>query len=634
MIRIETQESAPPYPRWPLAVRAMQEKVGVEYEAEEDAQHISPQLSDQHRDFHAHHISFLPLATKDKDGRVWASLLAGEEGLPGFISAPSPRLLQVDAPVWPGDPVARTLVHGEKNQLVAGVGVELWSRRRNKLAGHAEALWSGNKLKLNVAIDEALGNCPKYITIRDLLPHPRTNPSVELTQVSMASDDVLPSSVISFIKNRDTLFLATSYLPSPTSQRDSSSHLGCNHRGGRPGFVRVCNDQRTLVFPDLSGNRHMTSLGNILSDPHVGVVFPEFETGDVLYLTGEATNLVGEEASEVMPRANVITLIKVTGYTLVKDALPFRQPPGSNEPSPYSPPVRFLAEEQDIISVNDVKATLKHFEPHADDLATFVFEASAPPKVIAGQYAVVDLTPMIGSRGYQHMARRGDEATLNDDGIRTWTIASPPSPASPNTFALTIRKIPGGRISPRLFSLGVYFKTKTEEGNGAFVPKLEVPLLGVGGSFTLPKPTTTTQGLLFIAGGIGITPFLAQLQAIVTSPGSQDWNVQLLVSTREPQVMLDLVDRAISHTATRPHLRLSIHLFSPTDATFEILAGASVELHKRRFAAEDIKQAVDTMGTEGKVYLCGPPAFETSAQAALRAAGIAEKDVETEKFTY
>lgn len=263
-------------------------------------------------------------------------------------------------------------------------------------------------------------NCPKYITIRDLVPHSKTNPSVELSVVSMTPEDTLPPSVTSFIKERDTLFLATSYLPSLAASGDSPAHLGCNHRGGRPGFVRVRVDQRTLVFPDLSGNRHMTSLGNILSDSHVGLAFPAFETGDILYVTGEATNLVGEEAAEVMPRANVITLVKVTGYIFVKDALPFRQPPGSNEPSPYSPPIRFLAEEHDITSVHDIKATLKRFEPHSDDLATFVFEASAPPKVIAGQYAVVDLTPLIGNQGYQHMARRGDEATLNDDGIRTW----------------------------------------------------------------------------------------------------------------------------------------------------------------------------------------------------------------------
>jgi hypothetical protein len=236
----------------------------------------------------------------------------------------------------------------------------------------------------------------------------------------MAPNDILPPSITSYIKARDTLFLATSYLPSLTARGDSPAHLGCNHRGGRSGFVRVRGDQRTLVIPDYSGNRHLSSLGNIVSDSHVGMVFPDFESGAVLYLSGEATNLVGEETAEVMTRVNVITLVKVTGYVLVKDALPFRQPPGSNEPSPYSPPVRFLAEEQDIISVHDTKATLKRFEPHSDDLATFFFEASAPPKVIAGQYAVVDLTPLIGDRGYQHMARRGDEATLNDDGIRTW----------------------------------------------------------------------------------------------------------------------------------------------------------------------------------------------------------------------
>jgi hypothetical protein len=48
MFSIQTQTSAPPYPHWPLSVRKMQEKVGVEYEAEEDASYISGELSEQH----------------------------------------------------------------------------------------------------------------------------------------------------------------------------------------------------------------------------------------------------------------------------------------------------------------------------------------------------------------------------------------------------------------------------------------------------------------------------------------------------------------------------------------------------------------------------------------------------------
>lgn len=135
---VETQEVAPPYPRWPDAVVQMQELIepGMRWEVEEDASYISATLSEQHRDFHSQHISFLPLATKDQ-GRVWTSILAGRDGQPGFVKTPTPRLMQVVAEPSKGDPAWRTLVQGAQDVLVAGVGVELTTRRRNKLAGRS-----------------------------------------------------------------------------------------------------------------------------------------------------------------------------------------------------------------------------------------------------------------------------------------------------------------------------------------------------------------------------------------------------------------------------------------------------------------------------------------------------------------
>ena len=270
-----------------------------------------------------------------------------------------------------------------------------------------------------------LRNCPKYISVRDLRPHLDFKPTIELESLQLGADDTLPSAVTTHILESDTLWLGTSYLPAPGNGPSSiRPHLGANHRGGRPGWVRVRSDGRTLVIPDLSGNRHMTSLGNILSDPHAGVTMVDFVSGSILYLTGSATNKVGEEATQVMPRAKgVVTLFYVTGYTLVRDALPFRQPPGLEQPSPYSPPVRYLTEEQAAVaSLPDVKATLQGAEFHQDDLATFTFKTSSPIKVTAGQYAVLDATPLIGAQSYMHMARKGSEALLNDDGVRTWSV--------------------------------------------------------------------------------------------------------------------------------------------------------------------------------------------------------------------
>lgn len=266
-------------------------------------------------------------------------------------------------------------------------------------------------------------NCPKYVSTRPLLPlpFPSSSPSLSLQNLEMREEEALPSAVVEQILASDTIWLGTSYIP-PSGDSTYPAHLGANHRGGRPGWVRVTADRTALVIPDYSGNRHFTSLANILTDAHVGVTFVDFVSGDVLYLTGMATNLIGEEATKLMPRAGgIVTLVKATGYTLVKDALPFRQPAGVQQPSPYSPPVRYLADEQGTItSLPDVKARLTTVDYHTDDLATFTFETSAPVKVTAGQYAVLDTTPVIGEKTYSHMAARGQEATLNDDGVRTW----------------------------------------------------------------------------------------------------------------------------------------------------------------------------------------------------------------------
>ena len=47
-------------------------------------------------------------------------------------------------------------------------------------------------------------------------------------------------------------------------------------------------DERTLEFPDYPGNNMFNSLGNIAGHPRAGLLFVEFETGDLLQITGRA----------------------------------------------------------------------------------------------------------------------------------------------------------------------------------------------------------------------------------------------------------------------------------------------------------------------------------------------------------
>lgn len=66
-----------------------------------------------------------------------------------------------------------------------------------------------------------------------------------------------------FIEGVGFFFLATA---------DAEGHPDCSFKGGAPGFVNVPAPD-LLVFPDYDGNGMFKSLGNIRSNPHVGLLF-------------------------------------------------------------------------------------------------------------------------------------------------------------------------------------------------------------------------------------------------------------------------------------------------------------------------------------------------------------------------
>jgi predicted pyridoxine 5'-phosphate oxidase superfamily flavin-nucleotide-binding protein len=83
---------------------------------------------------------------------------------------------------------------------------------------------------------------------------------VEMVESSEISDDFRD-----FIQSVPFFFLATS----------SGETTDCSFKGGAPGFVRVTAPD-CLIFPDYDGNRMYKSLGNILENPNVGLLFMKF----------------------------------------------------------------------------------------------------------------------------------------------------------------------------------------------------------------------------------------------------------------------------------------------------------------------------------------------------------------------
>ena len=82
-----------------------------------------------------------------------------------------------------------------------------------------------------------------------------------------------------FIESRPLFFLATA---------DAEGRPDCSYKGGAPGFVRVV-DARLLVFPSYDGNGMFKSLGNVLVNPQVGLLFVDFENPKRLRVNGHAS---------------------------------------------------------------------------------------------------------------------------------------------------------------------------------------------------------------------------------------------------------------------------------------------------------------------------------------------------------
>lgn len=83
--------------------------------------------------------------------------------------------------------------------------------------------------------------------------------------VEMVEADEINDDFKAFIEAVPFFFLATS----------AEGNTDCSFKGGAPGFVRVTGP-KTLVFPDYDGNRMYKSLGNILANPNVGMLFMKF----------------------------------------------------------------------------------------------------------------------------------------------------------------------------------------------------------------------------------------------------------------------------------------------------------------------------------------------------------------------
>jgi uncharacterized protein len=290
---------------WHPGERAIQAEVGVADRMEELGRRVvRDAMPDQHRAFFAQ-IPFIVAGSVDDRGDAWATLMAGE---PGFIASPTATTLEIAARTDPSDPAGAGLREGEGIGLL---GIELHTRRRNRANGLIRAA-AGDVLQ--VSVDQSFGNCPKYIQLRDyaLVRDPRAP-----FAGAVSAGTGLDAAARTMIEAADTFFVA-SY-----AERDGRREVDVSHRGGKAGFVRVSPDG-TLTIPDFSGNLFFATLGNILLNGRAGLVFADFETGDLLQLTGEAEIVLSDPEIAAFAGAERLWTFRPHRVVLRRGALPLR----------------------------------------------------------------------------------------------------------------------------------------------------------------------------------------------------------------------------------------------------------------------------------------------------------------------
>ncbi len=153
-----------------------------------------------------------------------------------------------------------------------------------------------------------------------------------------------------FIQRANMFFLAT------------CDHRGlptCSYKGGDPGFVRVL-DEHWVAFPNYDGNGKYQSMGNLLKNPNVGILFIDFEGQQRLRLQGVASIVEDDELLASYPEAQFIVRIEVS--EVYKNCPRYVHKYKLVEPSQYVP----RESQQTPVPEWKLKGELRHLLPKRD----------------------------------------------------------------------------------------------------------------------------------------------------------------------------------------------------------------------------------------------------------------------------
>jgi uncharacterized protein len=139
---------------------------------------------------------------------------------------------------------------------------------------------------------------PVHRSLQDRFDTRRLADNVE-TRVVLTE---IPPEHKQFIESRDMFFLSTI---------DHQGRPTVSYKGGDPGFVRVL-DGKTVAFPCYDGNGMFYSMGNLLGNRQVGMLFVNFEKPHRLRLQGHASVDDNDPLLREYSEAQLVVRVAVT----------------------------------------------------------------------------------------------------------------------------------------------------------------------------------------------------------------------------------------------------------------------------------------------------------------------------------
>ncbi len=509
---------------------------------------IRSYLPEQHREFHTS-LPFLVIAGADSDERIWVTLLDGDEG---FIHSPDAYSLTLNTIIDIQDPLADTLNTGTD---VGALGIELATRRRNRFSGQF------NKTADGYAIDihQTFGNCPQYINERAWTRVPRNTPA----QVKRSS--TLSISQIELIKHADTMFIGSGH---QKSNNTPSRSYDASHRGGAPGFVHV-SDTSHLQIPDYAGNNFFNTIGNLISNPRIGLVFVNFETGSLLHISGRATI---DWSPQNTFDSDALRVIDVEIDAVIER-------PGA---------VALRWSQQDHL-LRQLKVARRKKEAH--NITSFYLTPA-------------DHKPLPGFKAGQHLPVEIQIPGQTGTSKRSYSLSGPPD--ATNSYRLSIKREHKGLVS-RFFHDQLY--------EGAII-RASVP----SGDFVMPCGNCP---VVLASAGVGLTPMISMLHSTLSDAVPRRiWFVHGSRNGNEHALQSEVTQLIAKH----PYAQQKRFYSRPLESD---ILGKDYDKHGR-ITAQDVLNL--NSGPDTQYLLCGPTPFLADIKNGLEASGVPAENIHYETF--